>query len=478
MELLLKVRDGDGMTELRGDFPPSATILDALESFRASGGAPVPAYRHSCHHGSCGTCGALVNGGEALMCLTRLGSLGKDDGSPLTVELEPLRRATLISGIAALPGQALAGIPPDASYLAVSDGVQGDRAGLPPDPTGRDGSARVRFEACIECGLCSSSCPVAAPFIGPAALAAINRERVKQPGKAPLMLALAGRPDGAAACRRHLSCSRVCPQGVYPGKHIQLLRNELDPGKAYDAVAASYADAFRTEDVRPPEARAVRRAIAAAARELGRPLRVLELGCGPAQFLRAALAADPDGVEIARAVAVDASPAMIAQAGLLAESLPPAVRDRLEFRTLRSEEVSALAPAGPFDLVLSVLSLRYANWDAVMDALRIVAPGAAFFAIDMALPDRGPRASLAALPGLGLEALRRLARSLVHGDEAAHALKALVGSEGWSGLVSRFPPRPLREYREFFRPRLQAPRVRSISRTPKAVVFSLAGRLP
>jgi succinate dehydrogenase / fumarate reductase iron-sulfur subunit len=68
---------------------------------------------------------------------------------------------------------------------------------------------------------------VRAPFIGPAALAAINRERDKRPERAAAMLERAAAPDGASACERHLFCSRVCPQAVYPGKHIQLLKNAL-----------------------------------------------------------------------------------------------------------------------------------------------------------------------------------------------------------------------------------------------------------
>ncbi|HPE90313.1 MAG TPA: 4Fe-4S dicluster domain-containing protein, partial [Spirochaetales bacterium] len=86
---------------------------------------------------------------------------------------------------------------------------------------------RARFEACIECGLCVSACPVAVPFIGPAALAAVNREREKRPELAAAMLAVAAAPDGVGPCGRHLACSRVCPQSVFPGKHIQLLRNAL-----------------------------------------------------------------------------------------------------------------------------------------------------------------------------------------------------------------------------------------------------------
>jgi succinate dehydrogenase/fumarate reductase-like Fe-S protein len=260
MNVVLRVRDGQGYAELHGDFPESSTVLELLERFRGraedEGGPAVPAYRHSCHHGSCGSCGAIVNGLESLMCLTRVAELASarprtpggpavapelSDRGELVISLEPLRRAALIAGIAARPVQALAGIPRDAPYLcSVADG---ERAALPDDPTRRASPpeaaparqagqpaatfARLRFEACIECGLCSSSCPVRAPFIGPAALAAINREREKDDKRAAAMLDLAAAPDGAAACERHLSCSRVCPQAVYPGKHIQLLKNAL-----------------------------------------------------------------------------------------------------------------------------------------------------------------------------------------------------------------------------------------------------------
>lgn len=277
MNICFKITDGDQVRELGGSLDGSATVLDALETLRVEGQSPVPAYRHSCHHGSCGTCGAIINGLEGLMCLTRLGELALPrsrlpggariepelaaDGS-LIVRLEPVRRGSLVAGIAARPSQALSGIPADLPYLmqlgtgstggmvaseaggpagSPADSKADGKANLPGDPTrlapacGVDGMppvaggppARVRFEACIECGLCSSSCPVAVPFMGPAALAALNRQRQKHPESSEALLALAGTADGAAACERHLACSRVCPQNVYPGKHIQLLKNAL-----------------------------------------------------------------------------------------------------------------------------------------------------------------------------------------------------------------------------------------------------------
>lgn len=275
IDIILRIREAGDFVEFSGGFPEDATVLDALETLRArtesaapgmrAGGAGsvsgaeigpaprVPPYRHSCHHGSCGTCGAVINGLPSLMCLTRLSDLaaprprepggpavepGRGPGGEPVVTLEPLTRGTLIAGIAARPAAALAGIPEEYSYLRPSEDA--GRASPPADPT-REGvepwtrdedarpprSGRVRFESCIECGLCSAACPVTAPFLGPAALAAVNRLREKDPQTAEDMLALASRPDGAPACERHLHCSRVCPQAVYPGRHIQLLRNAL-----------------------------------------------------------------------------------------------------------------------------------------------------------------------------------------------------------------------------------------------------------
>jgi succinate dehydrogenase / fumarate reductase iron-sulfur subunit len=149
------------------------------------------------------------------------------------VTLEPLSRMSVLSGIAVIPGPVFEGIPTDAAYLTLAE--EAGRSSLPPDPEGASLAAgsswrpagRVRFEACIECGLCVSACPVAVPFIGPAALAAVNREREKRPDRVAAMLAVAAAPEGVGPCGRHLACSRVCPQAVYPGKHIQLLRNAL-----------------------------------------------------------------------------------------------------------------------------------------------------------------------------------------------------------------------------------------------------------
>ena len=88
----------------------------------------------------------------------------------------------------------------------------------------------TRFENCIECGACTSACPVpgkSQKFLGPAVLAAIHNEIKKSPEKTEELLSEAGNKHGVALCKRALNCSRVCPTGVYPARHIADLRKLL-----------------------------------------------------------------------------------------------------------------------------------------------------------------------------------------------------------------------------------------------------------
>ena len=63
--------------------------------------------------------------------------------------------------------------------------------------------------------------------MGPAALAAIRNEMLKSPSAADDLLSRAGSGRGERWCERASACSRVCPTGVYPARHIADLRREL-----------------------------------------------------------------------------------------------------------------------------------------------------------------------------------------------------------------------------------------------------------
>ena len=229
MDLVIILRNDHSESRHALRLEPFRTVLDALENIRGSE-MPGLIYRHSCHHGSCGTCGAMVNGKPRLMCLAKLGDF---EGEEIVVE--PLRQAMSLEGIAVWPGALFENLP-DTGYLRPVD--KESAAGSPRAP----GSPRAanslqavesafleipdiekqprRLEDCIECGLCVAACPVERDFVGPAALAAAEIELGKDPSRTAEMLAFAGKTDGALKCERFFGCSRACPQGIAPGRRI------------------------------------------------------------------------------------------------------------------------------------------------------------------------------------------------------------------------------------------------------------------
>lgn len=202
----------------RVDAGEYTTILDALEEIRTTYDGSL-LYRHSCHHGSCGTCSVLANGERVLACTTRLAEL--DD----TVRLEPLSPFSVVGDLAIDPTYLYRDFPRDATYLRASDAHPDS---VPPQEI----DTFQRFENCIECGLCVSACPVTRAFKGPAALAAYNRELEKNPQREEELLPEVAGDDGVYGCDRALRCSQVCPLGVYPAKHIAVLKRKVEARKS------------------------------------------------------------------------------------------------------------------------------------------------------------------------------------------------------------------------------------------------------
>jgi len=235
LKRVIGIRRGNGdagrVERFEVEYEERTTLLDALELIR-TGRAPDLSYRHSCHHGSCGTCSVRVDGREILACLTRLSSLsGKE---PL---VEPLAAFNVVTDLVIDPGRLFRSLPEDSTYLRAAESSSSSQTSSSIDaavgPVSPSDTPRVRFEDCIECGACVSACPITAAagsdsFIGPAALAAVHRESINRPERKDEMLDIAALPAGVAACERKLECSRVCPRAVYPAKHIELMRRELN----------------------------------------------------------------------------------------------------------------------------------------------------------------------------------------------------------------------------------------------------------
>jgi succinate dehydrogenase / fumarate reductase, iron-sulfur subunit len=200
---------------------PRTTVLDALLAVRRHQD-PSLTIRHSCLHGSCGTCGMRVNGREALACVTRIEELG----DPVVVE--PLAGAVVAGDLVVDMEHVYRRLEPVGRPLVRAS----ERAGE------KDGDAATapvledleRFEDCIECGLCLSACPVAGDprFLGPAALAAAGRVLDEPRDADPrAVLGLVDDAHGAWRCHAAFECSAVCPAGVDPGGAIMRLRGRL-----------------------------------------------------------------------------------------------------------------------------------------------------------------------------------------------------------------------------------------------------------
>jgi succinate dehydrogenase / fumarate reductase, iron-sulfur subunit len=208
--------------EFRVPVGPRTTVLDALLAVRRLHD-PSLTVRHSCLHGSCGTCGLRVNGREALACVTRLDGLG----DPVVVE--PLAGAPLVGDLVVDMAGLYRRLEPAGRPLVRASERDG-RAGPGPPAAGPRLDQLERFEDCLECGLCLSACPVAGDprFLGPAALAAAERVLAEPRGADPrAVLGWVDDAHGAWRCHAAFECSEVCPAGVDPGGAVMRLRRRL-----------------------------------------------------------------------------------------------------------------------------------------------------------------------------------------------------------------------------------------------------------
>ena len=209
------------------EVPETAMVLDAIEEAWAHHDGSLM-FRRACHHGSCGSCGVRVNGREILPCVTPVRDVWKGRGE---LRLDPLRNLPLVGDLVVDVAGLLQELA--ATGMSMTREVEHDiqRDGVIEELP--EGIRRlVRFQSCIECGLCLSACPTVAAdarFLGPAGLAAAHNAWRDALGSnsADRLLSLVDGEQGAWRCHGAWECTEVCPQNVRPAEKIMRLRREL-----------------------------------------------------------------------------------------------------------------------------------------------------------------------------------------------------------------------------------------------------------
>ena len=200
--------------------PDGSTVIDAIERVFAQPDAGL-VWRHACHHASCGSCGVRVNGVEKLPCVTPLSEYPA--GKPIT--LQPLAHLPRIGDLVVDFGPFFERMQAVGMPMTRVDETIQTTTGV-----ALDNRRDMRFENCIECGLCVSACPAMAnpAFLGPAALAAAERI-VQEPRGADVgsLLQLVDSTAGIWSCRSSYQCTAVCPSDVDPAGAIIRLRQCL-----------------------------------------------------------------------------------------------------------------------------------------------------------------------------------------------------------------------------------------------------------
>ncbi len=203
---------------------PDEYVLDGIERVWAFHDRSL-AFRHACHHSTCGACGMRVNGVEKLTCITLIRSVTQNGG---VVRVEPLRNFPVVSDLVVDMSDLYLRLD-EAHFSQVADLDDAKLAYEKASPVqGVKGDEYERLVDCIECGLCISACPISLTtpeYVGPAVLAAIQESFVQTHN--PSLMDYGDHANSAWRCHSAYECSAVCPSNVDPAWRIMNLRRRV-----------------------------------------------------------------------------------------------------------------------------------------------------------------------------------------------------------------------------------------------------------
>ena len=226
---------------------------------------------------------------------------------------------------------------------------------------------------------------------------------------------------------------------------------------SYDRVAEIYDATFEDISVRTHEVRWIERKLQRLTQRIGRPPRMLEIGCGNGALLaRLAPGLGPS-------VGVDLSNRLVDRARERLGRFPGVTIERVDGPSLPMLE------DGSVDVVVSMLSWRYLDWDPISAEIQRVARGGGeLWVVDMV--ER--RARVVDGPRMILDHVKERAWAMRR-PAFRRARRRLVQDDAWRTLVQLNPMRALHEYDWYFQSRFPALRAEtlSISRRARVVAY-------
>ncbi|MDR3689962.1 MAG: class I SAM-dependent methyltransferase [Fimbriimonas sp.] len=231
---------------------------------------------------------------------------------------------------------------------------------------------------------------------------------------------------------------------------VPLTRFEQIPDEdgSYDGVAELYDQVFIDFRVRHDEWIWL-------SKHLQRDGAVVDIGCGNGALLLAL------ATLIKRGLGIDVSKRMIQIASHRARG-----EENLSFSEYDGLQIPA--ETGSVDVVVSMLSWRYLDWDPIVAEIkRVLRPGGQLLIVDMVVAPFKPKL----LPRMLLDKSRHFVGGL-SAPAFRKALKRLVEDPAWATMLSHNPMRAEHEMRNYLPSRFPGIVVETLNRTPRTEMIA------
>lgn len=201
------------------------TVLDSLIKLKEEEDGGLT-FRHSCGHGSCGSCAMLINGENRLACKTHLTDVISEEET--RIKISPLPGFTVVKDLVVDLESFFAQDQKVKPYMIANDGSENEEENLQtPDELKRIQEAT----RCIMCGACTSSCPTYwdnKKYLGPAAFVRAFRwsEDSRDEGEGERMDVLDDKRGGVWGCNKVFNCEEACPKDIDTVGIIDALKRE------------------------------------------------------------------------------------------------------------------------------------------------------------------------------------------------------------------------------------------------------------